>query len=242
MPTAEDLIRALNVERNREQALVETLSETERARHGTYAHWSAKDLLAHINAWKHQVVLYLREDPAAVSEATDEDVERANVAFFQAYEEREWGFVLDDAASIHQILTAELRRLSESELDDTQRFPWQEGLPLWRRLGGWIIVHPMMHLAEHDLEKGDLEAATAEVHQMAVAGLQVSDHRHWTGALEYNTACILARAEAWDEALQHLEAALKQRPDLIEGSKQDANLTSLRSDPRLTDLYASLES
>jgi hypothetical protein len=241
MPTAQDLIEALNAEHGREQTLVDSLSESEQSRVGTYDHWSAKDLLAHISAWKHQVVLYLQEDPMAVSEATDEDVESANVAFFKAHNDQTWDSILSDMESVHQNLVDELQRLSESELADRERFPWQEGLPLWRRLAGWIFTHPWMHLAEHALEKGDREGAVGEARHMVEAGRLLSDDRHWTGAVKYNTACIFARAGALDMALQHLESALKQRPDLIEASKQDDDLALLRADDRLVQMYAALE-
>lgn len=241
MPTAEALIEALKAEHDREQTLVESLSETERARNGTYDHWSAKDLVAHLNAWKEQVVLYLREDPDAVSESTDEEVETANAAFFAAYHGEAWTSILEDSGAIQERLIAELRRFSESDLDDKQRFPWQEGLPLWRRLAGWIFTHPWVHLAEYALERENPEGAAAEVQKMVAAGHRVSDDAHWSGALHYNAARILARAGALNQAFQHLEAALRHRTDLIEGSKQDVDLTALRSDERLAKLYASLE-
>jgi hypothetical protein len=241
MPTAEDLIKALEAERDREHSLVETLSESERARQGTYDDWSAKDLLAHINAWKRQVVLDLREDPEAVPESTDEEVETANVAFYEANHSRPWDSILSDSESIHQSLVGELDMLSASELSETHRFPWQEGLPLWRRLAGWIFTHPWIHLAEHALAKEDFQGAENEAHQMVSAGRLISDDPDWTGALEYNAACIFARAGALDQAFQRLETALQHREDLIEASLQEDDLALLRSDERLEKIYASFK-
>ena len=77
---------------------------------------------------------------------------------------------------------------------------------------------------------------------MAVVGRLLGDDPHWTGALDYNAACIFARAGKLDGAFGLLEAALAQRKDLIEWSKQDPDLVSLRADPRMGKIYAALDS
>jgi hypothetical protein len=56
------------------------------------------------------------------------------------------------------------------------------------------------------------------------------------GVLLYNLACAEARLGNADAAFEHLAAGLKERPDLIEGAKTDADLESLHADPRFAEL------
>ena len=55
----------------------------------------------------------------------------------------------------------------------------------------------------------------------------------------YNLACFYATTGQHDRALSSLPEALQLNPDLIEWSKKDADLDSLRNDPAFGDLYRS---
>jgi tetratricopeptide (TPR) repeat protein len=242
MSTATRFIEALNAERARERAFVEALPDSERSRIGTFERWSAKDLMAHITAWKRQAVLRLTGDPSALPEQSNEDVESANTEFWRAFSERPWEPILADADATHAGLLAALQPLSDAELAAEDRFPWQSGTPLWRHLAGTLLMHPFMHLAEHAIEMGQSEAAVAEVEAMLESLEPVSDLPSWVGVLRYNSACIFARAGRTDDAFRLLEQALRDRPDLVDWSKQDSDLDSLRGLPRMEQLYADLES
>src|SRR5262249_28612606 len=52
------------------------------------------------------------------------------------------------------------------------------------------------------------------------------------GAIRYNLACVEAQLGNSDAALDHLAAALEERPDLKPGARSDDDLASLRDDPR----------
>src|SRR5262249_30213470 len=52
------------------------------------------------------------------------------------------------------------------------------------------------------------------------------------GTIRYNLACAEAQLGNSDAALGHLAAALEERPDLAPGAGSDADLASLRNDPR----------
>jgi hypothetical protein len=69
----------------------------------------------------------------------------------------------------------------------------------------------------------------------------LTDTPSWLGVLYYNAACISARNGVLDKAFSQLETALGHRTDLIQWSKEDPDLVSLRSDKRMGKMYAALE-
>jgi quercetin dioxygenase-like cupin family protein len=52
------------------------------------------------------------------------------------------------------------------------------------------------------------------------------------GGLLYNLACAEARLGETDAALQHLAAAVEERPDLSKLAREDEDLAAIRDDPR----------
>jgi tetratricopeptide (TPR) repeat protein len=58
------------------------------------------------------------------------------------------------------------------------------------------------------------------------------------GTLYYNLACAEARLGETDPALEHLGAALQERPSLAEDARQDADLEPIRDDPRFAEIIS----
>jgi tetratricopeptide (TPR) repeat protein len=69
----------------------------------------------------------------------------------------------------------------------------------------------------------------AEIKQMLIEALDRYEDR---GAILYNLACAEAQLGETEAALEHLAAGLKERPDLVEGAGDDADLAPIRDDPR----------
>jgi tetratricopeptide (TPR) repeat protein len=68
-----------------------------------------------------------------------------------------------------------------------------------------------------------------EAKQLLLANL---DRYEDNGILLYNLACAEAQLGETDSALDHLAAALEQRPDLAENARDDSDLDPIRGDPR----------
>jgi len=241
MTTAQALIDALIAEYKVERDFIDALPAPSRTSHGTPEAWSALDLQGHITAWKHQTVLRLRNDPAAIIEGSEQETDQANADFFDSFANRSWDAILGDSETTHQELVDELAKLSEADLAQSDRFGWQDSLPLWGELASTLLIHPLMHLAEHAIERGDHEAAQSLADTLLGQLTPLSDSPVWLGSLYYNTACISARNGALDKAFSQLETALGHREDLVPWSKEDPDLVSLRSDERMEKMYAALE-
>ena len=65
---------------------------------------------------------------------------------------------------------------------------------------------------------------------------EVLDHYDDRSELLYNLACAEAQLGELDAALEHLRAAVTERPSFTEYAMQDGELAPLRSDPRFSAL------
>jgi Tetratricopeptide repeat len=81
-----------------------------------------------------------------------------------------------------------------------------------------VDVLPMFDSGRHE-----------EAKQVLIEALdRYEDH----GTILYNLACAEAQLGETDAALEHLSAALQERPDLAEGAGDDSDLAPIRDDPR----------
>ncbi len=110
------------------------------------------------------------------------------------------------------------------------------GPPLWRNVAFTGVYHPIHHVADVYLERGDYEVAQAVQERVAegLAALDKSDT--WQGTTQYNLACFYALHDKPQRALVLLKTAMKLSPNLLEWSKQDCDLASLRELPEFQAL------
>jgi tetratricopeptide (TPR) repeat protein len=75
----------------------------------------------------------------------------------------------------------------------------------------------------------------AEAKRLLTDALERYDDR---ATLFYNLACAEAQLGETDAALEHLRAALNERPSLAEAAATDADFEPLRGDPRFPEIVA----
>ena len=62
--------------------------------------------------------------------------------------------------------------------------------------------------------------------------LDALDRYEDRGTILYNLACAEAQLGEADAALEHLAAAIAERPDLADNAREDSDLDPIRADPR----------
>jgi tetratricopeptide (TPR) repeat protein len=220
-----------------QQALVDTLSEAERAQSGTPERWSAKDLVVHITSWKERTVEVIaasrRGEPPP-----NEDVDDHNARVFEANRGRTWEEVLAYVARVYAALVAQVEALTDAELGDPQHFAWRQGRPMWQTVVGNGYSHPQAHLAQFYVERQDLARATELQEEMVRTLPALDDTPAWRGIAIYNLACFYALSGQRERAISHLEESLALNPGLGEWSREDSDLLSLHDDPAYEALYA----
>jgi hypothetical protein len=94
--------------------------------------------------------------------------------------------------------------------------------------------HPMPWEANADVLPLFGEGRYAEAKVRLVEALEQYEVER--GILVFNLACAEARLGEMDAALEHLAAALEERPDLRETARTDDDFAGLRDDPRFAEL------
>ncbi len=220
-----------------EEVFMSSLSEEERARTGTPEDWSARDLIAHVAAWKSRVAAEIAAARRGEPPAPGEELDHINAGIFEENRGKTWGMIQEDAGYAKNELAAQTSALTEEELADPKWIGAREGRPIWRRIVNDGYSHPLAHLAEYYAKHGNPERAAALSDQVAKALAPLDNSPEWQATLTYNRACFAAQAGQTDQALKLLGEALRANPDLVEWSKEDPDLASLRDDPRYHALY-----
>jgi tetratricopeptide (TPR) repeat protein len=220
-----------------EQALVASLSKVERSIEGEPDRWSAKDVIAHLAAWKERRAQNLAAVARGESPTRFEDYEQVNAKDFEEYRDWSWAKVLEQSADVHRYLVEQVEAISEVGLASTDALPWQGSRPLWQFVAGSGFTHPMSHLAQLYLARGQSGYATKLQEEAADLLAELSENGSWQGIIQYNLACHYALIGEIDRALEGLREALLLNPELTEWSKQDSDLASIRDAPGYQALY-----
>jgi hypothetical protein len=219
-------------------AFVESLTLEQRAMVGTSEQWSPKDFLAHTLVWEERFVDNHQAALQGVPLPLYGDTDPANDEIFQAHRDMPWEEVRRKVDDVHQKVTAWLQVQTEDDLTDPARFPWANNRALWGRLMGNSVIHPLLHLAELYATYGHVDQATEMQESFVPPLLALSDAPAWRSTTLYNLACYYALAGMKQKAIAQLGEAFQIDSSLVEWSKEDADLNSLRDDPAYQALYS----
>ena len=228
------LLDAIRYIASLEQDFIASVPEADRQAVGTPERWSAKDIIAHNTAWKDDMYRRLagEELPPIV------DIDAINAEQFVTYQDKPWEELVNFTLFVQAILESTVEGLDPEELEGYKLLGWPEGTPVWRSIAGTTCIHPLVHLSENAVERGDAQYAVQLQKNAAPILAEIDDSTQWRGNLVYNLACQYALAGDSQNAILQLGEALRLNPDLAEWSQQDSDLDSLRSHPAYQVLYA----
>jgi tetratricopeptide (TPR) repeat protein len=231
MTQKQQLLGHLQRAYDEETNLIAAAGDNELAQDGAPDDWAMKDVFAHIGSWK--ALIAERLDPANLDNPSPLyalPVDEQNFQFYDEYAGHPWPEVRALIDRGYYNLRAAIEALPDEYLSEGDRFPWQDGRPLWQRIGHIGFYHPLYHLAELYRDRGDREQARALIVEATDGMSSLSGEAPYIGSYAYNLACFFALAGEKEQALKRLRQAFELRPDLIEWSKQDSDLDSLRDD------------
>lgn len=229
------LIQLLDLSRSFQQQSIADLDPAERTATGTWENWSVKDELAHVIAWQFNSLARIAAHIHAETMPDFSDYESINRAVYNTNHDRTLADIAADGDRVHAEFMQSIESLSEDDLIQPARSSAQEQRSLAEQIMGNGFEHPVVHYADHYRRRGDLAKAT-QLYEASVAA--VADVPEWYGTARYNLACFYALSEQTDQAVIALREALQLRPDLLEWSKQDADLASLRHLPAYQALHS----
>jgi len=222
------LIQLLDLAHAFQQQLLAGFSSEANQRSGTWEQWSLKDELAHIIAWQlnslARIAAFIHAEPVP----DFNDFERLNRAIFDTNRDRSWAEIVAEGDRAFAEYAQIVESFSEEELSRPMRLSDREERSLAVQILGNGFEHAVVHYADYYRRHGELAKGT-QLYRASVAA--VADWPELYGAARYNLACFLAISGQTALAVAELREALLLRPDLIEWSKQDTDLNSLRGEP-----------
>jgi DinB superfamily len=219
-------------------ALVAELSDADKAAVGEPDHWAVKDQIAHLNFWRERTLRRLiavrdgSEPPGPVP-----DFQPENERNFAAQQYTPWSEIIGDSDQLLREAKQVIGKLTDAQLTEPQQTASVE-ITLSERVVSDYMEHPSEHLTQLWRERGD--AARADEQERAtvqVIGELFGKKTTIYGYALYNLGCFYARNGETTQAIAAVGEALPLIPSLVEWSKQDPDLDSLRDIPAFQALY-----
>jgi hypothetical protein len=224
-PLQADLIEMLKSARAAERDLFGMLTSEQRDEPNTVGNWSAKDVLAHLAAWRAiearrlEATIRGETDEAPGDPARDEPIDESNAKLREQHAPWTWDEVDRKADASVEALIAAISRSSTTALCEC------DGTVAG--IGANGANHAMAHL----IDVAHLAGAQDRFDTLAQAFEEILSRGHLlprdSGVILYNIACYQALAGDTDDARRVLRAAFRHRHELLETAKEDPDLAAL---------------
>ena len=160
-----------------------------------------------------------------------------NQQFFEKHRHRPWEEILEYHEQTYRSLVEALEAMSATDLLRTEGLPWQGGRPFWKMVVGTGYIHPLTHLRDPLLARGDFARAVEMEEQAYRLVSELDESATWRGTQRYNLACTYSLVGQKDKAIRTLREALQMNPDLKEWSKTDPDFEPIREHPEYKAIY-----
>ncbi|TFH35756.1 MAG: ClbS/DfsB family four-helix bundle protein [Anaerolineales bacterium] len=231
------LIALLEAFQDKQSWIWSLMNDDQRNRSGKIDDWASKDHLAHANFWTDRVIAQLK---IALGEETPErlgDFTKTNEETFVLFKDHSWQKLQLWSEQVHNQLLEALASIPAEDLEDPERFEWTNHRPLWNQVVFTGVYHRIQHACD-TLTLCDKAEHVMEIQEQFSQMMEaLDDSPEWRGNTQYNLACYYALDGNLEAALETIQAALGLNPKLIEWSKQDSDLDSLRELPEFQALY-----
>ncbi len=227
-PLHDDLIEMLEETRAAEHDIFAMLEPAVRDARGRIGEWSAKDLRAHLAAWRGVEAERLRtgvrelQPDMADGDAPAASDDEANARIQARRGAWSWDQVAAEADASIDALETQVRSTSVDELNRADR--------LVAGIGANGANHALAHLGEVAALAGDeagrrFRAFTDRIEAILLRG-RLPDRD--AAVMLYNVACFEALGGRLDDARRLLRDVFKRRPDLLEWAREDGDIAALR--------------
>jgi hypothetical protein len=147
--TKDEILDALEDEREKLLEAIDGLSEAQMAESGVAGDWSVKDILHHLSLWEAELVRLLwqagqGEKPTTVH-FSQQSVDQTNAAWYAQGKDRLLERVLDDLAAVRKQTIRRVNALPDEVFEKPHPYPWVKDQAFWE----WIANDSFGHEAEH---------------------------------------------------------------------------------------------
>lgn len=151
-----ELLRTLQTERTAWEALLAEVPEERMTEPGAADTWSVKDVLAHVAVYERwtaeQLDAMMRGEsemytaPDTPPEANTDDMDRRNAVYYEVWRDRSLADVRRESEEAFALLRAAIERAPEDLLNESERFAWLGGSPVWQMIPGNAYEHYRDHM------------------------------------------------------------------------------------------------
>jgi hypothetical protein len=148
----DELLNALEDERERFLEVIDGLSDEELIEPGVAGDWSVKDIIFHISMWEADLVKLLWQlsqgEKPSTTYFTNSSVDEINATWQDISRTRSLDQTLVDFEAVRKQTRRRVRAIPEKDLNDPERYEWLEGNPLWKWIAGDSFEHEIEHAAQ----------------------------------------------------------------------------------------------
>jgi hypothetical protein len=147
---ATELVARIRATSTQLELLIARLTVAQMNQAGAVGDWSVKDVLAHIAFWERYatgVITAARQGEAPQLDAED-GTESRNASVVAQYYLASMGAVIASWNEAREELIDQIEELSDADLNDQQRFPWNEGRALLERIAANSYEHEHEHIEQ----------------------------------------------------------------------------------------------
>jgi hypothetical protein len=233
------ILELLDLIEQEEAYIGDHLPESERERCGELKDWAPKEVICHMANWTGRQVDNIRRVREGGKFVAYNNFLDLNDQEFVDDCKLNWDESVKRFRAKRQELREVVKGMDEAEMQKDLRQQEDDQRPNWQ----WIIFtsvdHPMIHMGEI-MNKNGLGEAAGEFEQK-ITSVQlklVNGDDIYHGRVLYNMACGQALSGHSAAAIDNLKKAFPLHPGLVEWSKQDTDLDSLRELPEFKALYS----
>ncbi len=132
----DDLLKAIDLEYQKLESLLNTLTEDQMVQPGVCAEWSVKDILAHLHAWAQMVLGWYRagvrgeEVKTPASDLKWNEIPVLNQRIYEQYRDTPLNQIQAKFAASHNEMLAAVKSIPEDELVTPKFYSWPKNTPL----------------------------------------------------------------------------------------------------------------
>jgi tetratricopeptide (TPR) repeat protein len=203
-----------------------SLTPDEKARRGSLAGWSAKDMLVHLAFWNHHFNRQLERGFSGQPIPKSGDyLDQVNDGVLYEHLDQPFDEALADESAAYSQFCQIVRDISPEDMQDPQKFEFLEGRSLLDHALGTYGYHTAAHISDYYIKHGQVERARALQESITKSLLGFPG---WEANAIYNLGCFYSLNGYKQEAIAKVKEAFEIKPDLVEWAKQDSDLDVLR--------------
>lgn len=210
------------------EELMNALPESQKNARGTLDDWSASDSLTHITFWNNHLIRQVEaaQKGEPVPSAGDYYLILNDGVFIRNADKNFETAFSEEKASFEKALDL-LEKMDADDLANPKHFEFTNNRSILDAALSTFGWHLTSHISDFYVQQGQMENAIA-VQEAHAEQLSSSP---WKANAVYNLACFYSLQGMKEKALENLKIAFKERPELVEWSKQDPDMNPMRDDP-----------